>query len=59
MIKFRKVGEFYTEESGSSQEEIKRAIEDAGYSICWLRLDEYGSGNHYVIMKEFEDDTNR
>ena len=57
MTKFRKIGELYTEEGGQFQEDIKNAIENAGYSICWL--DDYGStGNHYVIMKEYEDGSN-
>ena len=48
MQKFTKVGEFYTEDNKNDKKVIS-ALETVGYNICWL--DEYGNGNHYVIME--------
>ena len=48
MQKFRKIGEFYTE-NGDDDQKIKEALASVGYDVCWL--EDYCSGSHYVIME--------
>ena len=55
MTRFKKVGEFYTENAYDDQK-IKDSLASIGYSVCWL--DEYGNGNHYVVMEEIKDGSN-